>query len=209
MNWRALRSIGCFLLAALVAFLVGCGSSNDNSKTAGGATPEEVFGIAQRAAEKEDWKAYCSTMTVDSQTVFAAGIAVSATIMKHTADAEDAQKDTAMLEQHGITEDSIRGVMNDRSIKDPKEGSGLVLKNVKDHQQFVADMMATFKAAKELPHRANQSSIERSQNLKNVTINGDKATGTLETTGKPDKPIAFAKVDGEWLIDLLGIASGG
>jgi hypothetical protein len=191
------------LFAGTIGLLTGCSNSGGSG---GGATPEETFKSAQAAAEKNDYKAFMSTMTPESQETYAGMIAFGGAMVQAFAGlggpegAEDAKKVKEVLDKHGLTEETLKKA--DPTAADPIAGMKSLVEPVKDKPAFVADMMAALKSSKDFK---DKSPLQKGTTLKDVKIDGDSAKGTIETEvegKKESSPIGFKKIDGKWLIDL-------
>ncbi len=202
-----------FLAAAIVAtglltLANGCGSSSG-----GGATPEETFKTAKTALEKEDWKGLCDCMTKESQDMMAGGVAMVGVMMQAFASfggdegVKEAEKIKETLDKHGLTEDFLKKLEEKDEPEDPMAAMKIVLEPVKDRPQFIADMIAALQSMSD-KDKYEESPIPKDVALKDVKIDGDSATGTVEFERKGKKEsdeIAFKKVDGKWLLDLTAM----
>lgn len=207
-----MRTLCAACVATSLTLAAGCGARG------GGATPEEAFSNAKAAAERNDWKAVCNSMTEESQEMMAGGIAFGGMMMQVFAGLggeEDAAK-TAKIKQtmakHGLTDAFLAKINDDKSAKSPEERMKTMVEPINDHGQFIADMMA---ALAEVGDKDEQGPFTKDATLTNVKIDGDAASGTIETShggNKQSEPIAFKKVGGRWLLDLTKSAkspSGG
>ena len=73
---------------------------------------------------------------------------------------------------------------------------------IKDKPAFIGDMSA---ALEEMNPGESTTLSFQSATLKDVKIDGEKATGTITRTVKGrtgDQPIHFTKIDGGWLVDI-------
>ncbi|MBI4612741.1 MAG: hypothetical protein HY720_03950 [Planctomycetes bacterium] len=188
-------------IAVIGLALVGCGGDSDegNGKDKGGGSsgagadsPDAVFAKAMAALNDSDKKAFASCLTPESQTEIATSLIIGAAMK--TAMKEDGKAEfEAILKKHGLEKPPAEGEA-EPAVKKALEG-------VKDKPQLVADLgdwMEKF--------GGEGSNTKSDATLKNVKIDGDKATGTVVTkrsdgTDKTE-PTEFHRIDGKWYIHL-------
>ena len=202
-------AIGIWVVAVA---LVGCtpkqdggnaaegGGSGGNSQTGGSATPEQSFAAFKAAASKNDVNEFMNCLTPAAQNEFAFGtVMMSAFLpMKYMNDEAKAtalgNEITAVMEKHGLSEDTMEAM--DPSVEPDFEK---MLAPVKDKAAFVGEMFTIMiREDPDTPLKAISTAT-----LKDVKIDGDKASGTITVDGE-DQPLEFAKIDGKWLIKLPG-----
>jgi hypothetical protein len=179
-------------MALLLALSVaGCGGGNEkkgdsnapDSNATVHATPDAVFAAAKTALNKEDWKGFCQCLTPESRDGFAAGMAFAGIMMQGFASAggadgeKDAKNIQAVMDKHGLTEEVMQKNMEGDSPANQDEAAKRLLEPVKDRDAFVADIMA---ALSNLKGNQKKSPIEKDATLKDVKVDGDSATATLE-----------------------------
>jgi hypothetical protein len=193
-------------LACLV--LSGCGGAASYS------TPDAAFKGMQTAAEKEDWKAFCETLTDDSRDMMAGSMAFGGMFMSKMGALGAKEEDKAklktideVLKKHGLTEEHFSKLPKDPMPKD-KAGQQAAMRKmvepVKDKAAFVGDMMKSMKSLSK-DGESNFSMI-KSAKLEELKVEGDTAKGVIVTQIKgQDKrePVEFRKVSGSWRVELL------
>lgn len=197
-----------FTCAVLVSvlFLTGCAES-------GGDSPEAAFSNFKSAVGNNDWKTATQQMTVESQDGLASMMLMVApfSMMMDPENAEAKQKSfEALLAKHGIeepkTDENAENKSADAAPQNPTDaGKDMkdMLANVKDKPALIGDLMAWVDKNSKGGDKM-MVGIETSE-LKDVKIDGQKATGTLVMTKDGEtsnEPIEFRQVDGKWYIHL-------
>jgi hypothetical protein len=174
-------------LVAIVAlaFTSGCGKSAATKFD----TPEAAFQAFQDATAAEDWQTAANCLTAESQTMMADGLVLGVSFST----GGDAQKEkdvAALLKKHGIDLDAEPPAA--------KDGPGMpeISASVKDKPALISDLMAWLKKNKDGGGFALQLN-----KIGKVTIDGDKATAMVETD-RGQRPIAFVRADGGWLVSM-------
>jgi hypothetical protein len=209
------RFAGAWLcLVSLTPLLAGCGASGG-----GYASPEAVAGAAKAAIDKKDFGAFYDCLTEESQDMLAGSAVMVGSMMKMMsgmaamggpeAQAE-AQKETgpviAVLEKHGVTEEALKNAnANPATMGDPQAVASLA-NVVKDKRGFVNDVFTELeKQKKGGPDLSEQFSGE----LKDLTIDGDRATAKLMTP-RGEEELDFRKTADGWKlhIDMQKVGRG-
>jgi hypothetical protein len=178
------------LIVIVVAGLAaGCGDSAPQKHN----SPEGVFKAFQDAVNDEDWKTAANCMTTESQAMMADGLVLAA-LFGTGGDAAKEKEVTQMLKGHGIDLDAEPPAGGPGNGKMPSPSD-----TVKDRPALIADLMAFVK--KNADKKGGPDF--RLQNLSNLKVDGDRATGTVEAQ-RGEEPIEFVRVDGSWLISMPG-----
>jgi histone H3/H4 len=207
-----LLALVCLSLVALAA----AQKDKEKPKPTVYKTPQEVFDAAEKAWAKSDWKAYFACYTPRLQRELAAGGAEQICQGRAQLLAKDDEKSKKslkegkpildVLDKHGLTARAFDKIAKDAG-KDEEKARKALLALVKDHAAFLADL------AEAVTKLTGKSRVEDEKKLTDVKIDGDKATGAVTTTttiqakGEEDRKfvnkstMAFAKVNGGWLID--------
>lgn len=198
------------------ASVAGCGGNY--------SSPQATFETAKTAATSENWKAFFDCATPNSLDQIAGSMVFSASMMKGLGglsglgDPDKAnkinaamEKMDAVLEKHGVTEDAMKQAVD--SAK-PKPGQfsmpdfGSLSSMVTNKSQFIADMIVAMRSIEDLPDDDPFSGKFEDAVLTNVKIDGESATGTIESGGK-ENPVTFKNISGEWKIDLMPLGGAG
>ena len=204
-----MRPRAAVLTTLLLAGLIGLANAKAPSPepATGYASPKAVFAAAVEASKKKDFKTFAGLLTTESQGKLASQLAGLGAMLKMMAafDKEGKMKDKLpelekIMDKHGLTKD-VMGKL--KQTKDPKEieaNNKTIAAVIKDKPAFVADVMKWLDAAN--PGKSKGGPLDDAE-LKDVKVNGDKATGTVVTkvSGK-EEPMEFAKVGGGWRIVL-------
>ncbi|MEZ6064493.1 MAG: hypothetical protein R3B90_02020 [Planctomycetaceae bacterium] len=182
------------------------GSSNSPASTSGGsaassgvpagvaATPEAAFALFQQAVEQGNWEVAAQRMTVRSQADLAAGMMFVAGFIG-ALDPDQGAQMQAVLKQHGLDPDSPPQELGDGAV--PGSPAEAMTSMIANRPRFIADVMALLQKS-----QTEQDQFgELTGTLENLTIDGDTATGTV-VNGSDSKPIEFARVDGNWLVQI-------
>jgi hypothetical protein len=206
----ALSVLTVLMLAGLSAQHVGAG---------GGAkkvykTPQEAFEAAKKAAQQNDIKGIADTFTVEGRDQMAGGILFFSLMMREFGGkfGKDEDKDALkkldeVLARHGITKEFIESLpkpeLTTGKKPDAEANKKALLKlisPVKDKSALIADLAAV------LPKKGDKGDgIEslKTATLKDVTITGDTAKGTLvkmKDGAEETEPLEFKREDGSWRI---------
>lgn len=204
------RSVVLLSLGVLVCLSIGCGSSQY-------ATPEATFETAKSAVASEDYQAFCGCLTSEVRDEMAAGLVMVGGFMQMAGEmpmegpdaekAKDAAKKVkAIMEKHGLTEDSMAEISIDLNVSKEEQKKEMLklVEPIEDRDAFVAELIPVLL---ETGEESDPKPIEQDAKLTDLKTEGDTATATVVQTreGKEKKgPIAFKKVDGEWKISDLG-----
>jgi hypothetical protein len=176
-------------------------------------SPQAVFDAASAANAKEDWPAVMNCLTDESQDKLTFAMAAIASFMKGFAGLDkDHGKEVSQaiddaMKKHGLTEEHQQKLS--KGMFDTKGGSQDIqsirqaIAPIKDKPGFVGDIMAAMK--KFGNKQGDQQPQQFAGTLKDVKIDGDKATGTVVRTvaGKEiSQPMEFRKVGGGWKIEI-------
>jgi hypothetical protein len=179
-------------------------------------TPQEVFEAAKKAAQREDWKGVCATLTDDSRDMLAGALVMTPLRFKARAKlAGPREKDILaklkplddVLARHGLSETVLNNILAAQADTDPKDAIKLSVKKllapIRDRCAFIADMFNALKTVNE--SKARRGPINADAELHDVKIKDDRAAGVIVTKmgGKEQRePIEFRKVAGSWKIEL-------
>lgn len=193
-----------FLASLLPTCLSGCGSAQ------GFDSPEECCLEIKTSIEKKDMGGFYDCLTEESQDVVAGSMVMMkmmsgmAAAMGGPEAAKDFAEIDAALEKHGVTKEAFEKAAPDRQqLKDPDAVKDLAVV-VKDKRAFVVDMFAAMEKSGKVANLRDKLNGE----LKDLKIEGDKATATLETP-QGDEELDFRKTANGWKlhIDLQKLAA--
>ncbi|NQU26609.1 MAG: hypothetical protein HQ567_35440 [Candidatus Nealsonbacteria bacterium] len=192
-------------LGLLVCFSVGCGSSPY-------ATPEATFETAKKAMTDKDYKTFCGCLTPECRDDQAAGLVLAGSLAPLTAQLEgteeakaDAAKATAVIEKHGLTQESTAKILRDLATnpEDRKKGLQKLVEPIKDRDAFIAEF---FSVTVDTAGSSEEKVIVDDAKLTDLKTDGDTTTATCVETregSETKKAIAFKKIDGQWKISDL------
>lgn len=194
---------GCSLLFLSCLIMgAGCGGSG------GGKTPDEAFQNMVEALKKEDMRGMMVNLTTGSQKFITGSIASALIGMKQFAPLSkgkiDAKAIDEVLKRHSVDEAKAMAAMKSleasgKDIEKVLEVVNNIAAPVSDGPGFVDD---AFKVMKGMKGPNNPLDIGTDAKLKDVTIDGDKAKGKVETA-KRTEDIYFTKEGGAWKVDLI------
>jgi hypothetical protein len=173
-------------------------------------SPQDVFDAFKAAARKKDMKAFVACLTPDCGDVIVGQIAMAGMLMKSFQDLDVSGKTREKvrplleaMEKHGLTDEALKKTGSIDPKADPKD-QAKALKAigalVKDKAAFMTAAMAAMKKL-----NAKEGSLEdlAYAELKDVKIDGSKATGKIKTKKGDmewEEPVGFEKIKGSWLI---------
>jgi hypothetical protein len=174
-------------------------------------TPEEVFDASKAAAKKGDLKGFFALVEPDSVKQLSAGLAIAGVNLRNLAATGKVKKEVYqpildVMDKHGLTADATKKVKPDPMEKDPEKvlkAAKPLLELIKDKPAFAADVLKAFQKASGKDDA--DFKVLANAKLKDLKINGDKATGTVVNTidGEEKKdPITFVKVGKGWMMKL-------
>ncbi len=179
-------------------------------------TPQEVFEAARKAAQTENWKGVCATLTDETRDALAAALALTPQRLRAAAKLRGVKEQDFVpklkpledaMARHGLTQERLNNLLAENSLLDPKDTIKLsvnqLLAPIVDRCAFIADMFKALKNVNE--NKAQQGPIAANAELKDVKIADDKAQGVIVTRmkGKETRaPIEFRKVGDSWKIEL-------
>jgi len=201
------------MIAAMA--LVGPAGAGDTKKAPLYKTPQAVFEAATRAAEKSDMKGIIATLTDDNRDSFAGLMVVTGAFVKQIGgqfaktdeDKAKVLKISLILDKHGITPEIIQDALAAAKDLKGKESADVLpvlrklVQPIKDRPAFVAEVMALTDKGKD----GTPFDELKSSKLKDLTITGDVAKGTVtHTTEGKEKtdPIEFRREGGGWRIHI-------
>lgn len=201
----------------LVALLLaGCGGprsvepGGDQPRPPSLATPEATLEAARAAAAKHDYAALCQLFTPGAQEDLAAGlVVVSRMVLASKADKEGAgplrAKLREVLDKHGLSENNMPRIRIDAKATEEEQAREFrkLAAPIKDRCAFAVDVLGVLYRHGDKP---GGRLIEESARLKDVKVEGDKATATfVQARGGRESggPVAFEKVGGEWKISKV------
>jgi hypothetical protein len=200
------KSAGAWLcLLSLSPLLAGCGASGG-----GYSSPEAVAVAAKAAIDKKDMGAFYDCLTEESQQVMVGAMVMAGSMMQMMsamaaiggpeamAEAKKEVGDVpAVMEKHGLTEESLKGANSDPTKEKMQAMAGLA-EAVKDKRSFVYDM---FSALDKLKAGGPELSQNFSGELSDLKIDGDKATATLMTP-RGEEELDFHKTAAGWRLHI-------
>jgi hypothetical protein len=174
-------------------------------------TPQEVFDAIKEAAKKGDLKAYYALVEPESVRRLAAALAVSTHGLRTAADAgklEMKMKERfkpvfAVMDKHGLTSAASKKIKRIELDEDPAKtvkAARPLLELIKDQRGFVADMLTTLTGKDD-----EKLKLLAKARLKDVKIDGDRATGQVVNTVKGKERSTrqeFVKVGKGWMMKL-------
>lgn len=197
------------LVGLALSFGIGCGQG-DGGGAGGAKSPDDAFKAWTEAAGKEDFKAFASHMTKDSQSAMAGYL-----LMELTNDLRVNQNDnnrveaiTGLLKRHGLTQEAVE--KKEEKVSEAENNKGVAKEFIalgqmaKDRTAFLDDTLKTLK--KLAPLEKNPLEDLSTGKLKDVKVDGDTATGkvTASVGGAEKTDVAnFRKEDGAWKVDLI------
>ena len=159
-------------------------------------SPEAVFAAMKQALQQDDWQAAAGFMTEDSQAMLAGSLVFMGGLAAAFG-AENAGDIEALLQKHGITEQSMseppEGI-------DPTEPLGMMkalTAGIKDKPAFIGEMIAWMDQQGDGSEVPDFSKAE----LSDLSIDGETATATVANIEEA-QPIEFRRVNGTWLVHL-------
>lgn len=187
-----------FLIAACLAFAVGCNKpadeSTESTETAPkdspvaaqtSDSPEAVFSAFAAATEKDDWPTAIGMITDESKQMIVMGMVMQSSFM--TMDDESKGKSLEELfKKYGL----------DDSLAESEEEPDLT-KVITDLPGFVGELNAWIKANAD----DADEGFPKLTKITDVKIDGDTATALAETEMGP-QPIEFQKENGQWKVNL-------
>jgi hypothetical protein len=186
-------------------FCIGCGTGGGGAKS-----PDDAFKGWTEAAGKEDFKAFASHMTKDSQSAMAGWFMLELTNDLRVNKNEDRRVEAieSLLKRYSLTEEAIdkRGARASEAPNNKEVAKEFIAlgEMTKDRTVFLDDALKTFK--KLAPLEQNPLEGLSTGTLKDVKIDGDtaigKATATIKGAEKTET-VRFRKEDGAWKIDLI------
>lgn len=213
-------------IATICLVLVGLAAGTTQAQAAGFGTPQECFDAAKGHLAKKDYEGFCRCLTPDSQNLMAGMFSMLPSMMRSFAalGGEEAIKkiDTQfakideVIKKHGLDASKLPGMPEMMKVqKDEAKMKALfdnMLAPVKDRAAYLAELMKAFESLQDGQPGAPNLAEAIDGDLKDLTVAGDTATGTLVVTRNGDtqeQPFNFKKVDGGWLIDLPIQGPGG
>ncbi len=197
----------------------GNGKRAAKSESVDLSTPEATLAAAKKAAAAHDYRALCGYFTPTARKDLAAGMvmlggmvqAMAKNVLKNpqakdSPDTENAQKQAeaikTLFEKYDLGEDNrteIKINLND-SQEDQKKEMRKLADPIKDHCGFFADFVEVMRTHGDQP---DAKMIEAEAQLDGLKTEGDEASAEFvqKRNGKESRsPIAFQKIDGQWLI---------
>ena len=223
------RHISLVVLLALLAItLPACGDSGSTAGSGtggtttaakpGGDSPEDVIAKAKAFAESEEFAGIVNLIAPDERPLLSAGMIMLSQMAPMMMGAmgglggeeaqgemkekmkpfEDAMK--SVMEKHGADKLDLSQAM--ASVQSPEAATKWINGELPDldHGAFVGDMFGALKKlGEEASEKAGGNFKELAGEMKDLKIDGDKATATIN--GKPGE---FVKVDGRWYLSIKG-----
>lgn len=213
------------LVAVMFIALAGCGDKGGagGSTVEGAESPQALVQRAHTLAEADDFGGIVRLMAPDERPIMSFGMIMFAKMVpafmggfgglageegKKEMEAKMAEFEKAMnavLEKHGL------GDLEEE--QPPAEAMGDPMDAVKwleekapelDHAAFVGDIIQTFGSlGEETAGKATNKFKELGGELKNLKVDGDKATGTIG-----DEEMDFKRIDGRWYFSIASKMGG-
>src|SRR5262249_8454309 len=175
-------------LAGSLLLLVSLGSALAGERPPTYRTPQEAFEAAKKAAQKEDWKGVCATLTDDSRDMLAGALVMTPLRFKAVAKLAGPKGKEILaklkprdevLARHGLSETVLNNLLAAQADTDPKDAIKLSVKRllapIRDRCAFIADMFNALKKVDE--SKARRGPINADAELSDVKIKGDTAAG--------------------------------
>lgn len=182
-------------------------------------SPEAVFTAARKASEREDWRTFCGCLTPPSRDLLvssmvhnvsriasARSFAAASGLGAGQAVDEKVQPILDVLQRHRLDDETVQRMAKELpwmpSASDA-EKVDQALAPIRDRNGFVADMIG---AMKQINNRPALTPIATQSELKEVTIDGDRATGMVVSMadGRENKEsMEFLRSGGGWKIDAF------
>jgi hypothetical protein len=190
------------LIAALAVALgtIGCGGKYDS--------PEACFQTIRMAAHKEDITTFYESLTPESQDVIVGALLATAVKARaqHAVNPEEQQAKqqveafNPVLSKHEVDEQAVQGFLPQYFLRGAQAIPELA-KAVKAKLPFVMDMYAAMKDADGNFELAEEFYKQLAGQLREVTINGDKATA-IDVTETGETPLNFRKSADGWKLHI-------
>jgi hypothetical protein len=203
----------CGLLAVCITVLAGpAGGGDKDAKKYD--SPQTVFDAATKAAKDKDWKTLHGCLTRDSRDVLTGQIAFLGLFFRGVAGKVDpsgkAAEKLAPLEtiykKHGLTKEVLEKMKKDspKASQDPKEEAKAMKKLAEPIKDQVGFITAVLKVLDEANPKQQKNPLGDAK-LKDVKVDGDKATGTQVTKSgdkEKEQTVTFVKEGGGWRMVL-------
>lgn len=166
----------------------------------GAATPEEAYRKAAEAGAKSDWKGLFGVVAPDDHDVFLFGLIFGAAFASMGADDPAAVEKEAkeILSKHKVPEQKEGDAIDMNDEAKMRAALKERLKDVPDKAALAGDLIVFMKK-----HSKKGSEFSMFDGtLRDVKIDGDKATGTLAKSDGKSSDIKFQKTDGRWYLAL-------
>jgi hypothetical protein len=198
-------------LLSTVAF--GCSPSGFGSPQ-NYDTPEACFAGAKEAVANRDPLAFCDCLTDESQQMVAGAMVVMGGMMKKMGGvallggrqaAEEARRQFApindVLQRHGVAAAQLDDVVVIALREKKAEVLTQAGKTIADKRLFIAEMMGALSTTDRDVGFVDEITKAFAGDLKDLKINGDRATATLVGPTKR-QPIEFRKSTAGWKIHI-------
>lgn len=194
--------------AACFLFATGCPSGSGGGKSGGGGgggaagkTPEATFKAIKTASANDDHATMFKCMDPQAHDEILIGMTVGASFMSMGKDDETKKQMKgdlkAIMDEHGVPE-MKKGSIDMSKPDAMKEAAGEMFANVNDKAALYSDLaeyMAKYAQKNQKVDYANAT-------LKDVSIEGEKATGTIEMSEGKATPVQFVQRDGRWYMAM-------
>lgn len=203
-RFRPTIAIAC---VALTLTCIGCSGNGFES-------PEACFKSIRTAAHNKDMGALAKCLDEESQNAMAGMLVMVGSMMKAPGSMaammsggkpEDAQKGIDAIEaafkKHGLTDELLQKEMAAMQSAGGAEGVTHLSTLVKDKPAFIADMYAAMQQLGGAAKFGEQFEEQIAGELKDVKIDGDKASAVV-VTAKGEEPLAFRKTAAGWKLHI-------
>lgn len=190
-------------LATLLVLALGCpAGTGGGSGKAGGKSPEATFKTMQSAALKQDNATMFACMDPQSHDSVLLGMTIAAGFLSFGKD--ETQKKAiedglqGILDKHGVVQlgnDEVK--MTDKASMD--QAASKMFGGVKDKPALFAELTAFIEKNSE--KKAPKKNYGEGT-LKDVKVEGDKATATFEKPDGSSQPVKFINRDGLWYVGV-------
>lgn len=159
-------------------------------------TPEAAFTAFRDALQNDDWATAAGYMTDESQAAFA-GVLIFGAGIAAAFDPEHAKDLEALMEKHGLSEESTSEPPPGVDPSDPLGMMRALSAPIKDKAAFIGELTAWLDKNADSSDTPDFGAAE----LTDVTVEGETARGTV-TGGEGPDSIEFRRINGRWFVHL-------
>ncbi len=189
------------MLTISLSLIIGCGSKSKQGSVSGFASPQALVDHL-KGKKHGDFSDLMTVLAPDEFSLVAFSLDFAASFMsKFSSDKKMKEEYAAILKKFKLEDMSSQKP----NVKMQDPNSVIAFANERygkiDARGFVTameGMVQKFQPDKKEKKVEPISYI----NLKDVKIDGDKATGTVEMSNKKSENLAFRKIDGKWYLSM-------